>query len=120
MARRSLIATLLAPRIAALLETLPAALDGDVSSVHRARVSSRRLREVLPPMRQLLPPGTADDARGEVRRVTRALGPVRELDVAQQLLDELATIYGLEPVARQAMTRALTRERDLARRRMRA
>jgi CHAD domain-containing protein len=119
MARRSLTDTLLAPRIAALLEALPAALAGDVTAVHQSRVSSRRLREVLPPMRDLLPAGTAEAARGEVRRVTRALGPVRELDVALALFEEQAAAHHVEAAARLAVTRALTRDRDRARRQMR-
>lgn len=120
MVRRSLIDLLLAPRIAALLDTLPGALQGDVTAVHRARVGSRRLREVLAPMRDLLADGTADRARIEVRRVTRALGPVRELDVAIALFEELATRHGLDAAAREAVTRALTRDRDRAQRQMRA
>jgi CHAD domain-containing protein len=119
MARRSLTDTLLAPRIAALLDALPAALAGDATAVHRSRVSSRRLREVLPPMRDLLPAGTAEAARGEVRRVTRALGPVRELDVALALFEEQALAHHVEAGARLAVTRALTRDRDRAQRQMR-
>lgn len=111
---------LLTPRIAALLDTLPAALEGDVTAVHRARVGSRRLREVLPPLRELLPAGTAERARADVRRVTRALGPVRELDVAIALFDELAPAHPLGAAARLAVTRAMTRDRDRAQRRMRA
>jgi CHAD domain-containing protein len=111
---------LLAPRIAALLETLPTALEGDVTAVHRARVASRRLREVLAPMRGLLSDGTAERARLEVRRVTRALGPVRELDVALALFDELATRDDLAEPAQVAVARALARDRDRAQRRMRA
>jgi CHAD domain-containing protein len=120
MARRSPIATLLAPRLAALLDTLPAAMEGDVTAVHRARVASRRLREVLAPMRGLLGDGVAEGARLEVRRVTRALGPVRELDVAIALFDELATRHALDAAARQAVVRAMTRDRDRAQRQMRA
>ena len=41
-------ARLLQQRMLALLDALPAATSGDVTSVHRARVASRRLREVLP------------------------------------------------------------------------
>jgi CHAD domain-containing protein len=119
MARRSLIETVLAPRIAALLDTLPGSLAGDVEAVHRARVASRRLREVLAPMRELWPDGRALLARHDVRRVTRALGPVRELDVATGLFDELATARELDPVARLAVSRALSRDRDRAQRRMR-
>jgi CHAD domain-containing protein len=119
MARRSPIDLLLAPRRAALLDTLPLALEGDVTAVHRARVASRRLREVLAPMRGLLHDGAAEGARLEVRRVTRALGPVRELDVAIALFDELATRHALGAAARAAVLRAMTRDRDRAQRRMR-
>ncbi len=120
MARRSLIATLLAPRIAALRDTLPAALEGDATAVHRARVGSRRLREVLAPLRELFTDEAAERARGEVRRVTRALGPVRELDVAIALFDELAARHALDAAARLAVVRAMTGDRDRAQRQMRA
>jgi CHAD domain-containing protein len=114
MARRSLIDALLAPRIAALLDTLPAALDGEVEAVHRARVSSRRLRELLPPLGHVVAHDVADAARAEVRRVTRALGPVRELDVSIGLFDELAAAHDLGAPARLAVRRTLTRDRDAA------
>jgi CHAD domain-containing protein len=112
MARRSLIDTLLVPRIAALLDELPAALAGDRGAVHRSRVASRRLREVLPPMRDVLPRHAAERARLAVRRVTRALGSVRELDVAIGLFDELAEAHGLAAAARQVVRRTMVRERD--------
>ena len=120
MARRSLINTLLVPRIAALLEPLPAALAGENVAVHQARVGSRRLREVLTPMRGVLAAHAAERARDEVRRVTRALGPVRELDVAIALFDELAEAHGLAPAARLAVRRTMVRDRDAAQRRLRA
>ncbi|MFP5379623.1 MAG: CHAD domain-containing protein [Vicinamibacteria bacterium] len=41
-------ARLLHARLVRLLQTLPAAQAGDVTSVHQARVASRRLREALP------------------------------------------------------------------------
>ena len=88
--------------------------------MHRARVGSRRLREVLVPMREVLPAHAAEQARDEVRRVTRALGPVRELDVAIALFDELADAQGLAPAARLAVRRAMVRARDAAQRRLRA
>ena len=120
MARGSLIDTLLAPRIAALLEPLPAALAGDVVAVHSARVGSRRLREVLPPMRDVLPAQPPSGPRDEVRRVTRALGPVRELDVAIGALR--GTGRGARPRRRRApaVSRSLARDREAAQRRMRA
>lgn len=120
MSRRSLIDALLAPRIAALLDTLPAAVGGDVEGVHRARVASRRLREVLPPLAGVLPADAVREARVDVRRVTRALGPVRELDVALALFDDLAAAHPLGAPAASAVRRRLGRARDTARRHARA
>src|SRR5690242_17675306 len=76
---------LIRQRITALGRLLAAARDGDVSSLHRARVATRRLREVLP----LVAEGAkGDKVTKSLRRLTRILGPVRELDVALQILDE--------------------------------
>jgi CHAD domain-containing protein len=86
MERTSPSELLIRQRLAALTRTLPAAQRGDVRSIHQARVATRRLREALPLV--------ATGARGHkleriVQRLTRALGPVRELDVALITLDEL-------------------------------
>jgi CHAD domain-containing protein len=72
---------------------LPAVLQHDAEALHRTRVASRRLREVLPVIEA---PSRGGDApagkgRGRVRRLTRALGGVRELDVALALLEELSS-----------------------------
>ena len=84
-------------RLSMLEKNMPAAVGGDVAALHQARVASRKIREVLPlvgdPTRKL---------RRQVRHITRALGPVRELDVALQLIDELERS---ETVPRQALAR---------------
>jgi CHAD domain-containing protein len=74
-------------RLGALTRALPGASNGDPTLVHQARVATRRLREAIPLI--------AEGARGRkleraVRRLTRALGPVRELDVALETLESLA------------------------------
>jgi CHAD domain-containing protein len=51
-------------------------------AVHQARTTSRRLRELLPVVAAAAPGAGAARLRRDARRVTRALGPVRELDVA--------------------------------------
>jgi CHAD domain-containing protein len=86
----------LARRLDALSRNLPPALAGDVEGVHRARVASRRVREIL----AILAPPRGErgrnawrKTRARVRRVTRALGGVRELDVALALLDELVAAH---------------------------
>ncbi|HSL21312.1 MAG TPA: CHAD domain-containing protein [Vicinamibacterales bacterium] len=75
--------TLVRRRVLALRRHLPTALDGDPGALHRARVASRRLRELLPLVRP-----TSPKARRRIRRLTQLLGRVRELDVAIGLLNE--------------------------------
>jgi len=76
---------LIRQRVGALGRLLPAAKGGDAASLHQARVASRRLREAIP----LVARGAkAEKLARSVRQLTRALGPVRELDVALMILDE--------------------------------
>jgi CHAD domain-containing protein len=77
---------LIRQRVSALGRALPAAKAGDVTSLHRARVATRRLRAALP---LVASDGRAGKITKSVRRLTRVLGPVRELDVALLILDEL-------------------------------
>lgn len=77
---------LIRQRLNALTRALPGARAGDPLLVHQARVATRRLREALP----LVAPGSRGRKLGRhVRRLTRALGPVRELDVALETLEAL-------------------------------
>lgn len=76
---------LIRQRVTALGRALPAASKGDVTSLHQARVATRRLRAALP----LVAPGRKTEKLARsVRRLTQGLGPVRELDVALLILDE--------------------------------
>lgn len=90
--------SLLIRRARALHRYLPAAIAGDDAGVHQARVASRRLREAVP----VLAGGIkhAGKVRRKIRRLTRALGTVRELDVSLHLLDELA---GSDELSRPAL-----------------
>lgn len=60
---------------------------GDVGAIHRARVASRRLRELVPLLQ--LDNDVSDKLSRRLRRLTRSLGKVRELDVLLLLVDEL-------------------------------
>jgi CHAD domain-containing protein len=79
---------LIRQRLAALRRTLPSASGGDVNAIHQARVATRRVRAALPIV-------TRGASRRKLKksftRLTRALGGVRELDVAILTLDELAS-----------------------------
>lgn len=77
---------LIRQRLSALGRALPAAKAGDATSLHQARVATRRLREALPVIGSST---RAEKLSRSVRRLTRALGPVRELDVELIILDEL-------------------------------
>src|SRR5689334_18837627 len=67
--------------------TFPGVERGDIHAVHRTRVASRRLREVVPVLQ--LDARTAHRVARRLRKVTRRLGHLRELDVLGLLLDEL-------------------------------
>ena len=89
MDHSALSVALLRQRLVSLLKFMPAAQAGDEISVHQARVASRRLREALPVLGARADEAQLDRVQKRVRRITRALGPVRELDVTLLLLAEL-------------------------------
>src|SRR5918993_2609987 len=105
MEHSALSVALLRQRLVSLLQAMPAAQAGDEVSVHQARVASRRLREALPLLSIRADAGALDRADKRVRRITRALGPVRELDVTLLLLAELQR-------RKAAPVRAISRVRD--------
>src|SRR5438045_4197461 len=86
---------------------------GDVRALHRTRVASRRLRELLPILQ--LDPDLARKLVRRLRRVTERLGTVRELDVLLLLLDELHDSGRSAENARRHITELVTEERNRAR-----
>lgn len=83
------LATLVTGRHDALREQAGDAHDAKVDAVHQARVASRRLREVVPVLGRGLDDIRLKPLRRNLRDLTRALGPVRELDVALGMVEEL-------------------------------
>ncbi len=79
---------LIRQRLLALTRMLPSARNGDVNAIHQARVATRRVRAALP----IVTRGSKGRKLTKVvSRLTRALGGVREHDVALLTLDELAS-----------------------------
>jgi CHAD domain-containing protein len=78
---------LLQARLDRFTRMLPGVETGDVRAIHRTRVATRRLREVLPVLQ--LGGHTADKLGRRLRRATRRLGEVREMDVLLNVLDEM-------------------------------
>lgn len=118
MERSDLSVALLRQRLVLLLRAMPAVQQGDVTSVHQARVASRRLRSALPVLGVRADVDALDRARRRVRRITRALGPVRELDVALSLLAELETRKAVSDKVIGLVRQAVTAERNARRREM--
>jgi CHAD domain-containing protein len=103
---------LLERRARALKRHLKAAVDGDGTGVHHARVASRRLREAVPVLATGLKGSQAGKARRKIKKLTRALGVVRESDVTLTVLDELATQGTLPRLALEDVRTHVVEERD--------
>ncbi len=108
MKRTSPTELLIRQRLAALSRTLPGARKGDVHAVHQARVATRRIREALP----LIAHGRSGKSlKKSVRRLTRALGPLRELDVALLNLDQMRASGDVSETAIARLRQLITEER---------
>lgn len=92
---------------------------GDPETLHQVRVASRRVRSVLDLVRPELYPGFKRQSR-RLRRLTRALGLTRELDVHSACLEDLASrVPGLATgSALEHALEVLEARRDEARRAM--
>ena len=100
---------LIRQRLRALTRALPDAQQGSATSIHQARVATRRLREALP---LVADGGTGRKLQRRVRRLTRALGPVRELDVALQMLEEFEQGDDVPRAGLASLRRAVAEERQ--------
>jgi CHAD domain-containing protein len=75
--------------VAAFVDATHLASRREARGVHRTRVAARRLTEALPLVGAAAGRSTRD-VRADLRRMRRALGPLREMDVARDLLADFA------------------------------
>jgi CHAD domain-containing protein len=68
---------------------VPAVRDGAVDAIHDARVATRRIRAALDLVSRHNPEPHLDEAAKMARRIARALGRVRDIDVSLDLLADL-------------------------------
>ena len=101
-----------------LSKYLPEAVAGEVEPLHQVRVTTRRLREILPLCAREIPRGLANRSRRRVRRVGRLLGRVREIDVSIEVVRELIKTEKFDPFAGQRLQQYLLDEREECRERM--
>ncbi len=94
-------------------------IGGDPEDVHQMRVAVRRSRAVLRAARPLLDRTATEPVRDELEWLGDLLGPVRDLDVLLEDLDErLAALPEDDRFAAKRIVQALAAERDLARARL--
>jgi CHAD domain-containing protein len=99
-----------------LTRALPGLQHGDVRALHRARVASRRLRELVPVLQ--LDHGESKKLSRRLRKLTSQLGAVRELDVLMVGIDEMHVSRPAQSSALARVGVAVSNERDQARRRL--
>ena len=104
---------LLDKRLEQFTRMLHALGEGDVRALHRTRVASRRLREILPVLQ--LKADLADRLGRRLKKVTVQLGAVRELDVISDLVDELKAGGRCDPQVLRHVASAIGGERAQAR-----
>lgn len=103
-------------RLTAFARELDGVRRGNVEALHRARVASRRLRELLPLLE--LDRATHRRLNRQLRRVTKQLGTVRELDVLIGSIDEFARRPRYSSVALAKLRHTVGLRRDEARERL--
>ena len=104
---------LLHKRLVLFTRVLPGVEESDVRAVHRMRVASRRLREVLPVLQ--LDAEVTQKLSRRLRKITERLGTVRELDVLPGLIDELGQTDRYRGPALARVAAAVTEQRNRAR-----
>jgi CHAD domain-containing protein len=107
---------LLRKRLDLFTRMLPGVAEGDARALHRTRVATRRLRELLPILQ--LDNDLARKLGRRLRRVTTRLGSVRELDVLILLLDELHESSRYHEGGLSRITTAVAHERDERRKKL--
>jgi CHAD domain-containing protein len=94
-------------------------IGGDSEDVHQLRVAVRRSRAVLRAARPLLDRSATEPVRDELQWLGDLLGPVRDLDVLLEDLEErVAALPQEDQFAAKRIVQALATERDLARARL--
>ncbi|HKB09153.1 MAG TPA: CHAD domain-containing protein [Vicinamibacterales bacterium] len=103
-------------RLDRLTRALPGLEQGDVRALHRVRVASRRLREIVPVLQ--LDHASSKRLTRRLRKLTSRLGTVRELDVMLLGIDEMHAVGRVRSSALAQVGVAVSKDRDHARRRL--
>ena len=110
--------TYLSDNARSLIALIPTARDGGVEAIHDARVATRRIRAALDIITRHRPEPHLDEAAAMTRRLARALGRARDVDVSLELLSDLERRAPAAASAAAFCRGRLLRERTAARRRL--
>jgi len=106
-------------RLNELSAVWPDFVSGRAAGLHKTRVASRRIREALPIVGATAPPDKVKKLNKKMRALTRCLGPIRELDVELNILEDKSNTEGvpgraIEMVRRDIASRRQALRKELA------
>ncbi|HUP40673.1 MAG TPA: CHAD domain-containing protein [Vicinamibacterales bacterium] len=106
-------------RLNELSAVWPDFVNGDSDGLHKTRVASRRIREALPIVGASAAPAKVKKLAKKMRALTRSLGPIRELEVELDILDDKSKTVGapgraIEMVRREVASRRQALRDELA------
>src|SRR5688572_4833887 len=102
-------------RLNELSAVWPEFVHGRTAGLHKTRVASRRIREALPIVGVAAPPAKVKKLNRKMRALTRALGPIRELDVELDMLEERVATAGTSGRALEIVRREIASRRQALR-----
>ena len=82
-------------RLNELSAVWPDFVSGRTGGLHKTRVASRRIREALPIVGATASPAKVKKLSKKMRALTRSLGPIRELDVELDILEDKSKTDGV-------------------------
>ena len=102
-------------RLNELSAVWPDFVNGRTGGLHKTRVASRRIREALPIVGAAAPPSKVRKLSKKMRALTRSLGPIRELDVELDILEDKAKTAGVSGRAVEIVRREVASRRQALR-----
>ena len=102
-------------RLNELSAVWPEFVNGRATGLHKTRVASRRIREALPIVAAAAPSSKVKKLNKKMRALTRALGPIRELDVELHILEDRGAPDGMSTRALEIVRREIASRRQTLR-----
>jgi CHAD domain-containing protein len=102
-------------RLNELSAVWPDFVNGRAAGLHKTRVASRRIREALPIVGAAAPPDKVKKLSKKMRALTRCLGPIRELDVELNMLEDKSKTEGAPGRAIEMIRREIAARRQALR-----